>query len=136
MLLWCHYCMCMLRGPVGRLGHGLKPSPSKKQTKQNKKQTNKKIQKCAYFFFSSLLPFLLPPLLRSVHFFLPFLSCYLFVAVFFLFRLSFLPLSLHLRIFFLMLLVLRHRLLLLPLPISFSSSDLQLLLFQCPLSPV
>ena len=27
ILLWCHYCMCMLRGPVGRLGHGLNPLP-------------------------------------------------------------------------------------------------------------
>ena len=35
MLLWYHYYMCMfvykvdLRGPVGRLGHGLKLSASK-----------------------------------------------------------------------------------------------------------
>ena len=28
MLLWCHYWMCMLRGTVGRLGHGQKPSSS------------------------------------------------------------------------------------------------------------
>ena len=28
MLLWCQCCMCMLRGPFGRLGHGLRPSSS------------------------------------------------------------------------------------------------------------